>query len=144
MEEILVGVQIGNIILSFKTDPTGSNLEKGLETIRQFRKDHQALLKKYRTEVLSGPSKRKQNLRQNLAHSGRAETSVVLRKIEGTLLPKTYFKNARTTGEVKSELKARTGVDFTSRKVSQALGVLFKKGVLSRVGSKGNFRYLQQ
>lgn len=139
-----MGVQIGNIILSFKTDPNGSDLEKGLETIGRFLKDHRTLLKKYGGDVLPAPSKRRQNLRQNLSHSGRAETSLVLRNIEGTLLPKTYFKNARTTGEVKSELKARTGVDFTSRKVSQALGVLFKKRILSRVGSKGNFRYLQQ
>ncbi len=144
MEEILVGVQIGNIILSFKADPTGSNVKRGLESIKQFLKDHQTLLKKYGGDVLSWPSNQKPNLRQNLSHSGRAETSVVLRKIEATLLPKTYFKQARTTGEVNSELKAQTGVDFTSRKVSQALGVLFKKGILSRVGSKGNFRYLQQ
>ncbi len=144
MEELFIGVQVGKITLSFKTDPTGSNVKKGLETIQQFLKDHRTLLKKYADDNLTVTSKREKNLGQNIAHSGKAETSVVLRKIEGTLLPKTYFKQARTTGEVKSELKGQTGVDFTSRKVSQALGVLFKKGILSRVGSKGNFRYLQQ
>jgi hypothetical protein len=143
MEEIIVGIHIGDIILSFKTDPTGSNVKKGLESIKQFLKDHETLLKKYSGDVLSAPSERKQNLRQNLTHSGRAETSLILVKIEGALLPKNYFKSARTTGEVKSELKVQTGIDFTSRKVSQALGTLFNKHVLSRVGSKGNFRYLQ-
>jgi len=144
MEELFLGVQVGKITLSFKRDPTGSNMKKGLETIQQFLKDHRALLRNYAGYNLTVPSKHEKDLGQNLAHSGKAEASVVLRKIEGTLLPETYFKQARTTGEVKSELKAQTGIDFTSRKVSQALGVLFKKGVLSRVGSKGNFRYLQQ
>lgn len=31
-----------------------------------------------------------------------------------------------TTGDVKAELKTRTDVDFTSRKVSQARWILFK------------------
>ena len=144
MEEIIVGVQIGNIILSFKTDPSGSNLKKGLESIRQFMKEHRALFKKYGRDVPSVPSTRNQKRIENLTKSGRAETSVVLRKIEGNLLRRTYFKQAKTTGEVKSELRAQTGVDFTSRKVSQALGILYKKGALSRVGSKGNLRYLEQ
>src|SRR5437879_7872398 len=140
MEELTVGVQLGNITVSFKTDLSGSNLKRGLETVEQFLKDHQALFRRSATDVPPASSKHMTKPVQNPVHSGRAETSLVLRKIEGALLPKTYFKSARTTGEVKSELKAQTGIDFTSRKVSQALGILFKKRVLSRVGSKGSFR----
>src|SRR5438034_11663617 len=132
MEELFIGVQVGKITLSFKTDPTGSNMKKGLETIQQFLKDHRALLKNYADYDLTVPSKREKDPSQKLAHSGKAETSVVLRKIEGTLLPKTYFKQARTTGEVKSQLKTQTGVDFTSRKVSSALRVSSKQRIPSR------------
>jgi len=145
MEEIIVGVQVGKITLSFKTDSTGSNVKKGLEMIRQFLRDNETLFRRYTGDISPLTSSDGiRTLSRHARHKGRAETSVVLQRIEDGLLPKTYFKNARTTGEVKSELKSQTGVDFTSRKVSQALGVLFRKGALSRVGSKGKFRYLQE
>jgi len=84
------------------------------------------------------------SLQRQIGQKGRAETSLVLRKLEEVLIPKSYFETARTTGDVKTELEKQTGIPFTSRKVSQALGVLFKKKMLARVGSKGSFRYIQQ
>jgi hypothetical protein len=144
MDEIIIGVQMGNVTLSFKTDQDASNLDEGLETIRKIVNSHKALFKSLSEETFWKTSGKSQIPSQNLSRTGKAETSLILRKIGDNLLPKTYFKSAKTTGDVKSELKTQTGIDFTSRKVSQALGLLFKKRVLSRVGSKGNFRYIQQ
>jgi len=72
----------------------------------------------------------------------KAETSLVLQRLHEALLPDGYFKEPRNTREVRAELESRFHIKFLSRKVSQALGDLHNRGVLSRVGSKGNFRYV--
>ena len=83
-------------------------------------------------------------LRGALTRRGKAETSLVLQKMEETLLTQDFFAMARSTGDVRAELKKQTGMDFMSRKVSQALGYLFKAGQLGRTGPKGAFRYLRR
>jgi hypothetical protein len=144
-EDITIGIQLGNVTFNFKTDREGSNVKTTIKAIKEIASTHARLFNSLRSESFGKsavvPSLAPQT---QVGRTGKAETSLVLRKLEEITIPKNYFKTARTTGDVKAELEKQTGVPFTSRKVSQALGVLFHKNVLSRVGSKGNFRYIQQ
>ena len=78
------------------------------------------------------------------ASAGKGETSVILRKLEEKVLGTELFADPRTVGDVRSELKKQTGILFTSRKVSQALGLLHDRGKLDRVGSTGNYHYFRR
>jgi hypothetical protein len=144
-KDITIGILLGDVSFSFKTDREGSNVKNAVKAIKEIASTHAQLFKSLRSEgfiksrVVPEPSPTKV-----VGRKGKAETSLVLRKLEEALIPKSYFKTARTTGEVKAELEKQTSLPFTSRKVSQALGVLFNKKVLARVGSKGNFHYIQQ
>ena len=71
---------------------------------------------------------------------GRGETSQILREIDSKLLSTSFFSKPKSTGETKDKLD-RLGRKFSSRKVSQALGILRKKGELNRTGSRNRFRY---
>src|SRR5207249_6678006 len=84
------------------------------------------------------PFRAKQN---TMTPKGRGEASLVLQKLQTELLPDGYFKKPRNTAEVRSELESRFHIKFLSRKVSQALGELNDRRVLSRVGSKYEFQY---
>jgi len=145
-KEILIGVQLGNLTFTFKTDYAGSNIKVATKAIRDILSNDSASLRALGSQkfvqIMKAPEPIP--LTSVKRHAGKAETSLVTRKLQETLIPKGYFTNARTTGDVNTELKKETGISFTSRKVSQALGGLFKKGVLSRVGSKGGFQYVQQ
>ena len=72
---------------------------------------------------------------------GKSEAVEILRHLEERLIPMGFFREARTTAETRNKLKEVVGVLFQSRKVSQALGLLYKAGRLRRVGQKGNYRY---
>ncbi len=72
---------------------------------------------------------------------GKSEAVEVLRHIEEKLIPSGFFREARSTADTRAKLKELVGVLFQSRKVSQALGILYDKGVLRRAGPKGNYRY---
>ena len=72
---------------------------------------------------------------------GKGETAVVLKQIETSLLGTDFFSKPRTTGETRDKLLNATGKSFTSRKVSQALGILWKKRKLRRSGSRNFFAY---
>jgi len=144
-EGITIGIQLGDITFSFKTDREGSNVKTYVKAIKEMASTHAQLFKSLRSERYARSGVVHEfSLQRQIGQKGRAETSLVLRKLEEVLIPKSYFETARTTGDVKTELEKQTGVPFTSRKVSQALGVLFKKKMLARVGSKGSFRYIQQ
>jgi hypothetical protein len=72
---------------------------------------------------------------------GRGETATVLREIESNILTTSFFSTVRTTGEVRDKLREVSRKSFTSRKVSQALGILWKKGLLKRSGMRNFFTY---
>lgn len=72
---------------------------------------------------------------------GRGETATILRELESKVLTTGFFSKARTTGETKDRLNETSGHNFTSRKVSQALGILWKKGELKRSGARNYFTY---
>lgn len=72
---------------------------------------------------------------------GKGETTEILKAIESDLLTADYFLKPRTTGETRDKLSQITKRKFTSRKVSQALGILREKGVLHRTGRRNFFKY---
>ncbi len=75
---------------------------------------------------------------------GKGETSVILRKLEEKVLGTEFFAVPRTVGDARSELKKQTGILFTSRKLSQALGLLHDREKLDRVGSTGSYQYFRR
>lgn len=75
---------------------------------------------------------------------GKSEAVVALESIERRLLQSGFFKQPRSTSEVRQRLKKLTGIGFQSRKVSQALGILYKDRQLSRTGPKGSYRYYER
>ncbi len=73
---------------------------------------------------------------------GRSEAVLAQEIIEARLLPSGYFSTPRSTAEVRDEIQRVSGLRLQSRKVSQALGVLYKKGLLRRTGMRGNYLYV--
>ncbi len=142
-EEITIAIKMGRVTFSFQTDEKGSNVKTAMMAIKKIAFSHASKLKSLKVEDLGKTTTDLEVMpKAQTRRVGKAETSLILRRLQDSLLPTSYFREARTTGDVKVELKKQTGIQFTSRKVSQALGVLFKKSMLSRVGSKGNFRYI--
>lgn len=72
---------------------------------------------------------------------GRGETTSIIRLIESKLLESSFFSRPRSTGETKKRVDSVSGRNYTSRKVSQALGILWKKGVLVRTGTRNYYTY---
>ncbi|MEM4298020.1 MAG: hypothetical protein QW815_06615, partial [Nitrososphaerota archaeon] len=72
---------------------------------------------------------------------GRSEAVEVLRHLEEKIITTNFFKQPRSTSDVRAKLKEVVGVLFQSRKVSQALGILHGRGALSRVGQRGSYKY---
>ena len=155
MEELTVGVQLGNITVSFKTDLSGSNLKRGLETVEQFLKDHQALFRRSATDVPPASSKHMTKPVQNPVHSGRAETSLVLRKIEGALLPKTkhltdsilyalgtkWGKTPRDWGEIAEALK-QNALHYSKGSITGTLTLLTQSGKIRRIKAGHSYKYV--
>ncbi|MHB1907652.1 MAG: hypothetical protein ACYCQJ_02130 [Nitrososphaerales archaeon] len=73
--------------------------------------------------------------------AGKGETATILRELESGVLATNFFSKARTTGETKDKLREISGHNFTSRKVSQALGILWHKRVLKRSGTRNHYTY---
>jgi hypothetical protein len=75
------------------------------------------------------------------SREGKGETTAILRAIESRLLTTDFFSKPKTTGETSDRLNKLTGKHFTSRKVSQALGILREKKVLRRTGKRNFYAY---
>ncbi len=73
--------------------------------------------------------------------TGSGETATILNEIETRLLKTNFFSKARTTGETKEKLLQVSHKNFTSRKVSQALGILRQKKTLRRSGARNFYTY---
>jgi hypothetical protein len=73
--------------------------------------------------------------------TGSGETATVLREIETKILTSNFFSSPKTTGETREKLHELTGKYFTSRKVSQALGILREKRQLARSGKRNFYVY---
>jgi len=72
---------------------------------------------------------------------GKSEAIEVLRHLEEKLIPSGFFREPRSTRDTRFKLKEQVGVLFQSRKVSQALGIMYSSGKLRRTGLKGAYRY---
>jgi len=133
-------VTIGGLTFTFPTDIHGSNVKPMLTAVRRIASKYGNEVKQTSKRVGSVPRWKDE---KNVGR-GTGETSLIKGELVRKLIPEGFFKNGRQTGEVKSELEKILGVRLLSRKVSQALGELRDAGVLSRVGGKGNFSYIQR
>ncbi len=103
-EDIAIGIQMGNVTFSFKTDQKGSNLKATVKAIKEIVLTHASLFKSLGSDIfgkaVAGPevSSEIQPRRK-----GKGETTLILNRLEEVLIPKNYFKTARTTGDVKVE-----------------------------------------
>jgi hypothetical protein len=95
-------------------------------------------LKRLASKIQSKPSKTPQEMP---SRAGSGETTAILRVIESKLLTSGFYSKPRTTGETVDRLSKLTRKRFTSRKVSQALGILREKGVLRRTGRRNFYAY---
>lgn len=73
---------------------------------------------------------------------GKSEAVRVLEILEQKLVPSSFFSSPRTTADVRNKIADEYGIKFQSRKVSQALGILYQKKVLTRIGQKGDYRWV--
>jgi len=122
------------------------DLNDSLDTLRKLARNLKAGKKAGRKSApkkATAVSQEKQAkvLKEGTQRSGQGETTVILREIESRLLETGFFDKPETTGDVKSRLERETGKKFTSRKVSQALGILKQKGSLIRAGDRNSYSY---
>lgn len=145
-QEIKIEIAHGNLTFSFHTDDKGTNIDSMVDTIKHILSTKASVLDSVsgRGSTRAGKASTRKPAEKTGKLTGKAETSVIRRKLEQGPMAKGYFKTARSTGDVVAELKKETGIQFTSRKVSQALGIYFKKKELARVGPKGNYQYVQE
>lgn len=123
-----------------RTNATGKDGEKSNKNAGGRKRESKASREATRSRSSSSMNGRMKK-RVNSAR-GQGETMVILHQLEEELLPGTFFSSKpRTTGETKEKLRETTGRSFTSRKVSQALGLLWKKKELRRTGTRNYYVY---
>jgi hypothetical protein len=83
----------------------------------------------------------KPNAKRSERVSGKGETTAILNELRNKVLFTKFFSNPKTTGDTREKLRQATGKYYTSRKVSQALGILMDKGVLRRTGKRNYYSY---
>lgn len=98
-------------------------------------------LKRLESKLQSKGSKKEKNSKDVSRRKGTGETTVILSVIESKLLLTNFFSTPKTTGETADRLAKVSGKRFTSRKVSQALGILYEKGSLRRSGQRNSYAY---
>lgn len=75
---------------------------------------------------------------------GSSEAVIALDTIERQILGTGFFSTPRSTSEVRQKIYELTGLRLQSRKVSQALGILYESKKIMRVGSRGNYRWFEK
>jgi hypothetical protein len=123
----VVTIEVGDIEVSCEA---GSKEEvlSGLDELIDL---SQKVAERVRARPVTIPSKRR----------GKSEAVEVLKLIEEKLLPTDFFNQPRSTADVRQKLYDLVKIKFQSRKVSQALGILYDKDILSRIGLKGEYKY---
>ncbi|MEO0157509.1 MAG: hypothetical protein ABIM59_02150 [candidate division WOR-3 bacterium] len=108
-----------------------SSKDEALAHADELMELYMAVLEKFRMGTLVKSSKRR----------GKSEAVEVLKILEERLIPSSFFSQPKSTAEVREKIAELVNIKFQSRKVSQALGILFQKNILSRIGSKGEYKY---
>jgi hypothetical protein len=140
MDKITITIHVGQTSFAFDTTSDGAAIPTATESIRAIISKYGKYLSAFHSP--QPPHRLKQSTQKIVSSKGKAERSLVLQRLRSVLLPEGYFNKPRTTRDVGSELESRFHIKFLSRKVSQALGDLHRKGVLSRVGTKGDYKYI--
>ena len=135
-----VSIKVGNAEFSLESDSRDEVMDKLDELLSLVRESSEKLLK---TGLVSSvySSQIQEHGVKSRKRRGKSEVVEILRYLEEVLIPSGFFTEARTTSDTRTRLKEITGVLFQSRKVSQALGILYNKGILRRVGQQGDYRY---
>ncbi len=127
------------------------DLDGSLQILKKLARDLESEKKrKPKSSALRSSEKKQKTIKMKSGASvssprkGQGETSLILREIESKLLQTDFFDKPETTGDVKSRLEYVAGRKFTSRKVSQTLGILRDKGTLKRVGKRNYYTYSKQ
>ncbi|MEM0443233.1 MAG: hypothetical protein QXX19_08505 [Candidatus Caldarchaeum sp.] len=105
--------------------------EEAMSQVNDLIEVYRAVLERLREKPKTMVSKRR----------GKSEAVEVLRILEEQVIPSSFFSQPRSTAEVRERVSELVNIKFQSRKVSQALGILHKKGVLARVGLRGDYKY---
>lgn len=121
----------------------GESVEEILENLHGLRKIAEQAAEVLGAEAPGAKAQASVAVARVKRRRGKSEAVVALENIETYLLPGKFFSQPRSTAEVRQKLKEITGITFQSRKVSQALGILYKSNKLSRTGVKGNYRYFK-
>lgn len=122
----------------------GESVEEILENLHGLRKIAEQAAEILEAEAPEAKAQASVAVARVKRRRGKSEAVVALENIETYLLPSKFFSQPRSTAEVRQKLKEITGITFQSRKVSQALGILYKSNKLSRTGVKGNYRYFKK
>jgi vacuolar-type H+-ATPase subunit I/STV1 len=122
----------------------GESVEEILENLRGLRKIAEQAAEILEAEAPEAKAQASVAVARVKRRRGKSEAVVALENIETYLLPSKFFSQPRSTAEVRQKLKEITGITFQSRKVSQALGILYKSNKLSRTGVKGNYKYFKK
>lgn len=129
-------------VLSYNTKFGAVSIEsKDPEELAIAYEDLKSVAKALEFRHLSKAKKIVQPTKTNSGRRGKGETAKILSEIEGKLLSTNFFSKPKTTGEVKQKLTSVSRRSFTSRKVSQALGILWQKRALRRIGKRNYFAY---
>ncbi|MEM4716743.1 MAG: hypothetical protein QW777_05555 [Candidatus Caldarchaeum sp.] len=105
--------------------------EEAMSQVNDLIEVYRAVLERLREKPKTMVSKRR----------GKSEAVEVLRILEEQVIPSSFFSQPRSTAEVRERVSELVNIKFQSRKVSQALGILHKNGVLARVGLRGDYKY---
>ncbi|MHB8567167.1 MAG: hypothetical protein ACYC7D_11615 [Nitrososphaerales archaeon] len=127
-------------ILSYSTDFGSISVEskkpgdlvEGFEQVKKVSRNLKTLGAVKRMRTISTPK---------TSRRGSGETASILASLETRLIPSGFFGKPRTTGETKARLQQVSGNSYASRKVSQALGILWQNHSLKRKGKRNFFTY---
>lgn len=119
------------------------NIEELLSSIEKLT-DLSNLLDKRLASPTLPPQRQAQHEERVKKRRGRSEATVALDAIERHLLGTSFFSTPKTTSDVRQKIFELTGLKLQSRKVSQALGILFEAKKIMRLGSKGNYRWFMK
>ncbi len=130
MPKYVICYEIDDVEVSYEA----ASKEEALAHVDDLVELSKAILNKIRARPIMKVSKRR----------GKSETTEILKILEEKLIPSDFFNQPRSTSEVRQRIKELVNIQFQSRKVSQALGILHDKDILGRTGSRGEYRWFKR
>ncbi len=127
MPKYIITYGAGDVEISYEA----ASKEEALAHVDDLLELSKAILDNIRSRLSMKASKRR----------GKSETVEILKILEEKLIPSDFFDKPRSTAEVRQRIKELVNIQFQSRKVSQALGILYDRNILGRTGLRGGYKY---